>query len=76
MAVRFDVQKTVCDLYPIYVKNRDPRVDYQPKALSGASGKTILHRLAQMSDASGARLDISGGTGRLSVPRAVFEGTM
>ena len=76
VAVRFEARETICDLYPIYVKNRDPRVDYQPKALSGASGRNILHRLAQMSGPSGAQLDISGGTGRLSVPRAVFEGTM
>ncbi len=75
VAAHFRARETVCDIYPIYVKNRDPRVDYQPKVLGGAAGRNILHRLAAMSGASGEHLDWSAGTGRVSVQRRVFEKT-
>jgi poly-gamma-glutamate capsule biosynthesis protein CapA/YwtB (metallophosphatase superfamily) len=75
VATRFEAWETVCDIYPIYVKNRDPRVDYQPKALGGATGRNILQRLAAMSGPSGAHLEMSGGTGRLRLQRPAFEET-
>jgi len=48
VAVRFEPLETIVDLYPIYVKNRDPRVNYQPKVLVGSSGHKILARLCQL----------------------------
>src|SRR5262249_12966536 len=75
VAARFEARETVCDIYPIYVKNRDPRVDYQPKVLGGTAGRNILRRLAAMSGPSGKHLDWSDGASRISVQRRVFEKT-
>ncbi|RTM07740.1 MAG: hypothetical protein EKK31_10755 [Hyphomicrobiales bacterium] len=73
VAAHFGDRETVCDIYPIYVKNRDPRVDYQPKTLGGAAGRNILQRLADMSGPSGTHLELSSGPGRLRVARPAFE---
>jgi poly-gamma-glutamate capsule biosynthesis protein CapA/YwtB (metallophosphatase superfamily) len=59
VGLRFTERRTRVDVYPIYVKNRDPRVAYQPKA---------LRRLAKMSGASGACLRIEDGRGVLDLP--------
>lgn len=75
VAARFEARRTVCDIYPIYVKNRDPRVDYQPKVLGGTASRSVLQRLAAMSGPSGEHLDLPGGTGRVSVLRRAFEKT-
>jgi poly-gamma-glutamate capsule biosynthesis protein CapA/YwtB (metallophosphatase superfamily) len=75
VAARFETEQTVCDVYPIYVKNRDPRVNYQPKALGGAAGRKILRHLAAISGPSGAYLDTSSGVGELRVQRPAFEET-
>lgn len=68
VAARFEQQNTIVDVYPIYVKNRDPRVNYQPKILVGETGSKLLSRLAGMSDASGDLLSIDNGVGRLQLP--------
>jgi hypothetical protein len=67
VAARFEPLKTVIDVYPIYVKNRDPRVNYQPKVLSGAASERCLSRLITMSDTSGAFMSAVGGVGRLEL---------
>lgn len=41
------------EAYPLYVKNRDPRVDYQPKVMRGASARRALAKLAPL-DAPGS----------------------
>lgn len=56
-------------LFPLYVKNRDPRVDYQPKVLGGRSAERLLSRVAEMSGPSGTFLRIEQGRGRLDVER-------
>lgn len=33
------------EVYPLYVKNRDPRVQYQPKVLRGGSARRALQKL-------------------------------
>ncbi len=67
VAARFEPLKTVLDVYPIYVKNRDPRVNFQPKVLSGTASERILSRLAGMSASSGSLLTLEGGVGRLEL---------
>ena len=42
------------EIYPLYVKNRDPRVNYQPKLLRGRSARRVLGRLFERSDMGGA----------------------
>lgn len=71
VATRFDPSETVIDLYAIYVKNRDPRVNYQPKVLGGAASAKILSRLAKMSGSSGVLLDINDGIGRIRINHGV-----
>ena len=41
LGVRLEENQTVVQVYPVYVKNRDPRVNYQPKVLRGAGAERI-----------------------------------
>jgi hypothetical protein len=50
-------------LFPVYVKNRDPRVHYQPRVLAGKAAEQILNQLRQYSGDSGERLQIRDGVG-------------
>ena len=70
LGVRFEKSKTVVQVYPAYIKNRDPRVNYQPKVLRGAGAEQLLRMLAEISAASGARLKIENGRGILELPRS------
>ena len=70
---RFGERETEVRLYAIYVKNRDMRVNYQPKVLSGAAGWRILERLAKMSGESGSGLILDGVQAKLRLPRPVEE---
>ena len=72
VAARFEPERTAVDIYPIYVKNRDPRVNYQPKVLTGAAASRALKRLADISEASAGHLDIESHVGRLRLPRPVM----
>ena len=69
VALRFEDTRTVVHAYPLYVKNRDPRVAHQPKALRGAAAEHALRRLREISGVTGASMDIEGGRGTLSVDR-------
>ncbi len=59
----FEDDTVVVHLFPLYVKNRDPRVDYRPAVLCGASAHRVLQNLAAISGSSGARLRIADGVG-------------
>lgn len=68
LGIRFAESKvTTIDVFPLYVKNRDPRVAYQAKLMRGASAQRVLSLLATLSGPSGAALDIRSGWGRLRV---------
>jgi hypothetical protein len=66
-ALRFEEQSTVVNVYPLYVKNRDPRVDYQPKVLTGKAAERVLSELAKLSGASAAFMKIKDGRGKLEL---------
>jgi poly-gamma-glutamate capsule biosynthesis protein CapA/YwtB (metallophosphatase superfamily) len=68
LGLRFDEDRTVVDVFPLYVKNRDPRVNYQPKVLRGLGADRLLERLAAVSGPSGQLLAREGGRGRLDLP--------
>jgi poly-gamma-glutamate capsule biosynthesis protein CapA/YwtB (metallophosphatase superfamily) len=74
VGLRFEERQTRADIYPIYVKNRDPRVDYQPKALGGAAAERALRRLEEMSGASGACMRIEDGRGVLELTYQSWPG--
>src|SRR3981081_119612 len=65
---RFADARTVVKVYPLYVKNRDPRVNYQPKVLRGDAAERMLRRLIQISPRGGTFLEIARGTGKLELP--------
>ena len=68
VGIRFEEASTIVSAYPLYVKNRDPRVNYQPKVLKGERAKQILRYLALISGSSGALLSIEHGRGTIAFP--------
>ena len=65
---RFEEEETEVQVYPLYVKNRDPRVNYQPKVLRGAAGRKTLQRLAEMSGENGRFLILETGRVVMRLP--------
>jgi poly-gamma-glutamate capsule biosynthesis protein CapA/YwtB (metallophosphatase superfamily) len=70
---RFGEKETEVQVYPIYVKNRDSRVNYQPKALRGTAGRRILQRLVEMSGENGLLLTLEATRVTLRLPRPARE---
>jgi hypothetical protein len=70
VGIRFDAHSTTATIYPLYVKNRDSRVNYQPKLLRGITARRILLRLARASGPAGELLRIGDYHGTLIVPRS------
>lgn len=69
VGLRFWENKTDVEIYPLYVKNRDPRVNYQPKALHGNSAHRILNKLHESSGSSASLLKIEDGHGWLELSK-------
>jgi poly-gamma-glutamate capsule biosynthesis protein CapA/YwtB (metallophosphatase superfamily) len=68
LGFRFEEARTRVNVYPLYVKNRDPRVNYQPKLVRGEAAERMLRRLIEISFKSGKLLKIERGTGKLDLP--------
>jgi hypothetical protein len=68
VGIRFEPDRTRIRIYPLYVKNRDPRVDYQPKVLRGAAARRVFARLASSCDDGGAHLSIQEFRATLDLP--------
>ena len=68
VGLRFEETLTKVEIYPLYVKNRDPRVNYQPKIIRGESSRRVLRHLAEASGSSGAFLSIDHEHGRIDLP--------
>jgi poly-gamma-glutamate capsule biosynthesis protein CapA/YwtB (metallophosphatase superfamily) len=66
---RFKDTNTLVDVCPLYVKNRDPRVHYQPKLVRGDAAARQLRRLVEISGPSGEFLKLEGWRGRITLPR-------
>lgn len=69
VGLSFAEDRTLVRIYPVYVKNRDPRVNYQPRVLRGAAAARQLSRLAAISGPSGTLLKTDSGRGLLDLPR-------
>jgi hypothetical protein len=69
---RFDRAWLTVEVYPLYVKNRDPRVAYQPKALRGPSADRQLRRLIDASQTAGAHITLSEARAVIRVPRSFW----
>ncbi|MGO4386939.1 CapA family protein [Microvirga sp. 2YAF29] len=48
-SIRFQQSSIEMDIFPVYVQNRDPRLNYQPKVIGGESGTATIDRLLSMS---------------------------
>ncbi len=70
VGLRFDSSSTHVSVYPLYVKNRDPRVQYQPKALRGEAARRVMTKLVAASGESGRLLRLRETGGTLVLPRA------
>src|SRR5881296_2163514 len=69
VATRFEDAQTVVSAFPLYVKNRDPRVRFQPKVLRGGSADRALRRLMEISGPTVPGLRIEAGRGTLRLKR-------
>ena len=73
VGLRFDADSTHAFAYPIYVKNRDPRLNYQPKVLRGAAAAHVLNRLVSISGEHGAALQLEECRAVVALPYARRE---
>ena len=69
LGLKFEERGTTVLLHPLYVKNRDPRVNYQPRAWKGAGLRRVLERLQAASGHDGEALRIESDRGVLELPR-------
>src|SRR2546430_15743250 len=56
VGIRFEESSTAVTVYPLYVKNRHPRVNLQPKVLTREGPERSLRRLAAVSGSCGGCL--------------------
>lgn len=63
---RNERKRLAVEVYPLYVKNRDPRVQYQPRVLRGGSARRALQKLTAPGGRPPAELEWDG-------PRAVLH---
>lgn len=71
LGLRFEAHRTVGHLFPLYVKNRDPRINYQPKLMTGAASRRVLRLLCELSEEDGPDLELHNDWGTLTIPRTV-----
>jgi poly-gamma-glutamate capsule biosynthesis protein CapA/YwtB (metallophosphatase superfamily) len=69
VGVRFEDTRTVVNVYPLYVKNRDPRVNYQPKVLAGRAAERALSKLVMISGDHAGIMKLQNGRGHIELPR-------
>jgi hypothetical protein len=74
VGLRFEEIRTVVEVYPLYVKNRDPRVAYQPKLLRGSAAGRVLGGLVAPSGPHGAALRVEDDRGVMEIPRTRADG--
>ncbi len=65
---RFEDARTLIYVFPLYVKNRDPRVNYQPKVLTGSGARRVLGHLAELSGPDGSALAVETFRAKLELP--------
>ncbi|MDD5305732.1 MAG: CapA family protein [Deltaproteobacteria bacterium] len=69
-AVLEDGRMEAVELFPLYIKNADDLVDFQPKVMKGASADEMLGRVSEASRPLGARIAIEKGRGVLRLGQA------
>lgn len=66
VAVRFNKSCPEFDFYPLYVKNRDPRVNYQTRLLTGAPASRLLSKFN--SETSKLSMDHQSAAAKIKLP--------
>lgn len=67
--IDFQDDFTGITIFPAYVKNRDKRINYQPKILSGNSALKSIKHLKEISGASGNLISLKDDTGKIVISR-------
>jgi hypothetical protein len=67
VGLRFEDTKTVVNVYPLYVKNRDPRVNYQPKILAGKAAERVLTEMMDISGDNASFMELQNGRGHIEL---------
>lgn len=70
VGLRFEEARTQVEFHPLYVKNRDPRVNYQPKALRGEAAERIFSLLESLSSLPTNSLDRMSTYASIKIPRS------
>jgi poly-gamma-glutamate capsule biosynthesis protein CapA/YwtB (metallophosphatase superfamily) len=66
LGIRFeDDDRILIDVFNLYLKNRDPRVNYQTKVMKGEAATRMLNRLARLSGPDGQMLSHELAWGRI-----------
>jgi poly-gamma-glutamate capsule biosynthesis protein CapA/YwtB (metallophosphatase superfamily) len=71
--LRFHQSGIEMDVFPIYVQNRDPRLNYQPKVIGGTSGRATIDRLLSMSPNLECKIERQDYCLRLSISDEIVE---
>jgi poly-gamma-glutamate capsule biosynthesis protein CapA/YwtB (metallophosphatase superfamily) len=69
VGLRFEDYQTLVNVYPLYVKNRDPRVNYQPKVLVGKAAERVLTEMIKTSGENATFMKLQNGRGHFELPR-------
>jgi poly-gamma-glutamate capsule biosynthesis protein CapA/YwtB (metallophosphatase superfamily) len=69
LGIDFQDDFTGITIFPAYIKNRDKRINYQPKILSGNSALKSIKHLKEISGASGNLISLKNDTGKIVIPR-------
>jgi poly-gamma-glutamate capsule biosynthesis protein CapA/YwtB (metallophosphatase superfamily) len=69
IGLRFEDNKTVVNVYSLYVKNRDPRVNYQPKVLTGKAAERELAEMIRTSGENATLMKLQNGRGHIELSR-------
>ena len=65
MGLRRDGTRLSVEVHALYVKNRDPRVDYQPKVLRGRAARHVFAKLGPIDGVYVASSEFDLDRGRL-----------
>jgi len=67
LAIDFQSTKTYITIFPVYIKNRDSRINYQPKILAGNAAVESINRLKKISGTAGDDIQVTDNTGKVKL---------
>lgn len=67
LSIKFLEASTELYLFPTYIKNRDRRINYQPRVMTGQSAKESIDLLKSISSESGSLINFEDGIGVIKI---------